>query len=128
MDRTLWIEVCEILKWHNKGKDRYIDTLNRLWRKYPDLTSANDENLQEVPVLSEEMLTVSMEHWSLDQLVNLKRTHKRNRPLSFPPIVVLRWFDRDFLIDGTTRINFWEEQGNVGPHAVLMIVKRMDVQ
>ena len=55
----------------------------------------------------------------LDQLIALKRSHARDRPLFYPPIVILRWFNRDFLIDGTTRINLWSKMGNLGPHAVL---------
>src|SRR5687768_3031113 len=103
----LWIQACEVLKWHNKGSDRCIDTLNRLWQKHPEVKSPNGERLLAVPTLTEQMIGVVSEHWSLDRLGALKRSHPRDRPLFFPPIVVLRWFDRDFLIDGTTRINLW---------------------
>ena len=120
----LWIQVCEVLKWHNMGSHRCIDTLNRLWQKHSEVKGENGERLLDVPVLSEEMLIICAEHWSLDRLVALKRSHPRYQPLSFPPIVVLRWFDRDFLIDGTTRINLWNKQGNEGPHAVLKIAER----
>jgi hypothetical protein len=121
MSRELWFEVCEILKWHNKGSDNCIQTLNRLWRKHVEVRAPDGSILLDVPILTEEGLTVSIEHWSLDNLLQLRRAHPRNRPLAFPPVVVLRWFDRDFLIDGTTRVNFWAAQGNVGPHAVLVI-------
>jgi hypothetical protein len=126
IDTYLWIQVCEILKWHNKGNDRCIDTLNRLWQKHSEVRSPSGEILMDVPVLSEDMLSVSTERWRLDELAALNRSHFRDRPLSFPPIVVLRWFDRDFLIDGTTRINFWLKLGNAGPHAVLKIVQRKE--
>jgi len=122
--RYLWIQVCEVLKWHNKGKDACIDTLNRLWRKHPEVKGVNGEVFLDVPALSEEVLTVYAEQWPLDRLVALKRSHVRDRPLFFPPIIILRWFDHDFLIDGTTRINLWEKAGNVGPHAVLRITER----
>jgi hypothetical protein len=120
----LWIQACEILKWHNKGNDRCIDTLNRLWAKHPDVRGPAGEQLMRVPTLTVEMLRVSPELWELDRLLSLKRTHPRDRPLFFPAILVLRWFDHDFLIDGTTRINFWSKQANRGPHAVLKIAGR----
>jgi hypothetical protein len=122
----LWILACEVLKWHNKGSDRCIDTLNRLWNKHTEVRGKNGERLLEVPVLKEEMLSVTAEHWSLSRLAALKRSHARSRPLFFPPIIVLRWVDREFLIDGTTRVNLWSEQGNVGPHAVLKIAVRAE--
>ena len=78
----------------------------------------------EVPELTEQMLMVRNEHWPLDRLLALKRATVRDQPQFFPPIIVLRWFDHDFLIDGTTRVNFWSKFGNVGPHAVLTIVER----
>ena len=121
----MWIYVCEQLKWHNKGTDRCIDTLNRLWRKHPQVTAkATGQTLLQVPTLTEDMLTVRLEHWPLEQLLTLNPGHPRNRPLFFAPIVVLHWFSRDFLIDGNTRVNFWREKDNVGPHAVLKIVER----
>jgi hypothetical protein len=120
----LWIQACEVLKWHNKNNDRCIDTLNRLWNKHSEVRGSNGETLLVVPLLSEAMLTVCAEHWSLDRLVALKRSHDRSKPMFFPPIIILRWFDRDFLIDGTTRVNLWNNIGNFGPHAVLKITKR----
>ena len=122
--QCLWLTVCEILKWHNKGNDQCINTLNRLWRKHSEVIGPNGETLLQVPTLTESMLSVRAELWPLDRLLSLKRSHQRNRPLFFPPIVVLNWFDRFFLLDGTTRINLWSEAGNMGPHAVLIITER----
>ena len=117
----LWMQVCEVLRWHNKGSDSCIDTLNRLWRKHPDVRAPTGETLISVPTLTEGMLTVRPELWTLEALRALTRAHTRDRPLFFPPIVILRWFDRDFLIDGTTRVNLWLKHANVGPHAVLKV-------
>src|SRR5258705_4985937 len=88
----LWIQVCEVLKWHNKGSDRCVDTLNRLWQKHSEVRGPNGEKLMDVPVLSQEALVVSLEHWLLDRLAALARSHDRDRPAFFPPIVVLRSF------------------------------------
>jgi hypothetical protein len=120
----LWIQVCEILKWHSQGSHLCIDTLNRLWQKHHEVTSKDGKRMLHVPVLTEEMLTVSIEQWPLSKLAALTRSHERDAPLSFPPIVVLHWFDRDFMIDGTTRTNFWMKHGIAGPHAVLKIRAR----
>ena len=120
----LWIQVCEQLKWHNKETDRCIDTLNRLWRKHIEVNGPNGEVLLDMPTLTEEMLTVRAEQWPIDRLESLRRGHTRANPLFFPPIVILSWFERDFLIDGNTRVNFWSKWKNVGPHAVLRISKK----
>ncbi len=123
-DHYLWMQVCEILKWHNKGPDQCIDTLNRLWREHGEVRSPNGEALLDVPTLAEDMLTVSPELWPLSRLLTLKRSHQRNSPLFFPPLIILNWFDRYFILDGTTRINFWAGHANAGPHAVLLLSRR----
>jgi hypothetical protein len=121
--RHLWIRVCEQLKFHNKGDDRCIDTLNRLWRKNSRVRTKTGEVLFEVPLLTEEMLAVTLEHWSVTQLVALEPPHDRDELKSLEPIIVLHWFDQNFLIDGNTRVNFWEKVQNQGPHAVLRIAE-----
>ena len=118
-----WIEVCEQLKCHNQGADRCIDTLNRLWRKNPLVKSATGVALLDVPHLSETMLSVSLEHWPFDRLVALKTAHDDDTLRSLQPIVVLLWFDQDFLIDGHHRVNYWKKKQNQGPHAVLKIAE-----
>lgn len=116
--------MCELLKWHNKGSDSCIDTLNRLWRKHSDVVSMSAEERMALPFLSEDMLGVRAELWPLKHLLELKRSHTRDVPQFFSPIVVLRWFNQNFLLDGTTRVNFWAKHGNTGPHAVLVITER----
>lgn len=117
----LWIQVCEQLKLHNKGNDRCIDTLNRAWRKNSKVLSKSGDVLLEVPVLTEDMLSVTLEQWSLAQLVALEPPHQRDQLKSFAPIIILDWFKQFFLIDGNTRVNHWKKTGNQGPHAVLRI-------
>lgn len=119
----LWISVCEQLKLHNKGDDRCIDTLNRLWQKNSRVRTKTGQVLLEVPLLTEEMLDVTLEHWSLAQLVVLDPPHDRDELKSFEPIIVLHWFGQYFLIDGNTRVNYWEKVQNQGPHAVLKIAE-----
>lgn len=119
----LWIRVCEQLTHHNKGPDQCIDTLNRLWRKHPRVKTTTGEILLEVPLLTESMLSVTLEHWALEQMLALKTPHNRDQLRSFEPPVVLRWFDQSFLLDGNTRVNHWAKAQNRGPHAVLVISK-----
>jgi len=58
----LWIRVCEQFKLYNKGDDRCIDTLNRLWRKNSRVRTKTGKLLLDVPLLTEEMLAVTLEH------------------------------------------------------------------
>ena len=119
----LCIRVSEQLKHHNKGDDRCIDTLNRLWRKNSRVRTKPGKVLLDVPLLTEEMLAVTLEHWTLAQLVALEPPHARDELRSFEPIIVLHWFRQHFLIDGNTRVNYWEKFQNQGPHAVLKIAE-----
>jgi hypothetical protein len=121
IDHYLWVWVCEQLKFHNKGSDRCIDTLNRLWRKHPRVKGAEDKPPLEVPTLTEEMLLVSLEQWSLQRLQGLQIPHQRDDLRSPEPIIILHWRNQDFVIDGNTRVNYWVKERNEGPHAVLKI-------
>ena len=82
--------------------------------------------LENIPTISEEMIDVSEESWDLDRLWFL--IHERQQTDRTPhsvvlPIVVLRWYRKEFLIDGRSRINFWKRDGNQGPHSVLAVYK-----
>ena len=120
----LWIQACEQLKWHNKGSDTCIDTLNRLWRKNVQARHAGGEALLDIPTVRDDMLMVSAEQWSLQKLAAVPRGHARAAPQFFGPVVILDWFERFFLLDGNTRVNFWLAHKNEGPHAVLRISER----
>jgi hypothetical protein len=121
----LWIQVCEQLKFHNKGADVCIDTLNRLWRKNQRTRNAAGEYKFDLPVLTIDMLTVAIEHWTLAELVALEPPHPRDELKSYAPPIVLSWFNTDFLMDGNTRVNAWKRVNNPGPHAVLRISERV---
>ena len=62
--RSLWDEMCDVIKWHNYAQHCCVDTVNRLWRKDPFVLSPSA-----LPVISRELLDVSLENWSLDQLL-----------------------------------------------------------
>lgn len=108
----------------HRGEDEghtWIDTLNRLWRKNHFVTVGNGPYgpLETLPLLIPEMLSVASEKWPLQRLQTLlhPKTHTRDNPLRDDlPIIVLSWFGRDFLIDGTTRIHRRVRDHEAGPH------------
>ncbi len=116
---ALWEVSCAIIRWHNRGTDGCIETLNRLWRKRPWM-----EDLDRLPRLTESEMFLSLEYWNLDRLVSLlhptQKTNKTPRATA-PPIIVIRWSGSDYLIDGRTRINYWKRTNDNGPHRVILI-------
>jgi hypothetical protein len=117
-------EAADQLRYHNKGSDNWVDTLNRLWRKNHFAKSMIGSRF---PELAEEMLGAELERWPVDRLKKLlhPETHARACPMRDDlPIIVLLWADREFLIDGTTRINRRVRDNDVGPHDVVVIRDR----
>jgi hypothetical protein len=116
---VLWAEACDVLRWHNRGTDTCIQTLNRLWRKSPWVKEP-----AALPILAEDQVRMVQEHWDLPRLVGLLHGKQRtaNTPKSLtPPIILVRWASTDYLIDGRTRINHWERYQDAGPHRVLVV-------
>ena len=59
------------------------------------------------------------EYRTTDELAKLDRHHSRNEPMSVDgPIVVIDYAGQERLIDGTARINLWEEGKNTDRHLV----------
>ena len=115
----LWTLACQVLRWHNQPGHTCIDTVNRLWRKSPWV---GDTSI--LPIIQEEQIVVTEESWDLGRLWPLvhQRQLTSNTPASTTsPIILVRWFDKDFLLDGRTRINHWKRTANIGPHDVLVI-------
>lgn len=116
---ALWDAVCAVLCWHNRGNDGCIQTLNRLWRKHPQTQKASS-----LPVLQLENLSFDLESWSVERLVGLLPptyvTNKTPRSLA-PPVIILRYDQIDYLIDGRTRINYWKRTADTGQHRIIII-------
>src|SRR5262245_3553995 len=103
---ALWNEACDVLCWHKENVDTCIQTLNRLWRKSPWV-----QPHVALPTFIEGQIRVTEEQWSLERLVAL--LHERQRIPSAPksltlPVILVRWNDTVYLIDGRRRINHWE--------------------
>lgn len=116
---ALWTMAYAIIRWHNRGQDDCIETLNRLWRSGPWI-----QDPSVLPMITTTGMHLTLQHWNLKQLTELlhptQKTSKVPRSTA-PPIIVIRWLDKDFLIDGRTRINFWKKNNDNGPHRVIVI-------
>jgi len=116
-NRSLWYEMCQVIKWHNLPQHCCVDTLNRLWRKDPFVLDGSP-----LPVLSQDLLDVFVENWNLEDLSSfIDPTRETDlQPAAMDcAIVVLRWEGSDYLIDGRRRINYWRRNDQSGPHRVL---------
>ena len=125
-DAGLWGFVVSELRYHRGNRPHeWIDTLNRLWRKNRFVTNLSGKRLIEgIPTLTTEAISVRSEDWPLERLGALlhPETHPRDEPLcDFCPMLVLEWKGRQFLIDGTTRINRRVRDKEASPHRVLVI-------
>lgn len=119
-NRALWDEMCEVMKWHKKLEHHdCIDTINRLLCKNPHLK--DEKKKIEVPKYR---LTVSEEKWDLEDLWRLIHTDQitSDEPDSVdPPIIVLRWENTNYLMDGRRRINSWHRDNKTGQYRVLVV-------
>jgi hypothetical protein len=114
-DEELWQLLCRILRNHMKPGHSCEDTLNRLWTK----------NVTELrPRIRETGATLSVETWDFEKLWALipDADVTDQKPKSkVDPLIVVRWQNRDYRIDGRRRINEWKRRGENGPHTVLVI-------
>jgi len=116
----LWNSISAVLCHHNQPGDAAIDTLNRLIRKVPQLSGRTD-----LPTLTEDTIGVKEEFWRMERLralltdKHITALQPSNTQL---PIIVIRWQNTDYLIDGRRRINYWSRIDAAGPRTVLVVV------
>jgi hypothetical protein len=125
-EQALWDEAATQLAFHAREGHDWVDTLNRLWRKNRFVMSQDGvlKLAERPPVLTREMLAISLERWPLERLVPLVHVdaHDRRRPKRDDrPILVLEWQGRHFLIDGINRVNRRVRAREPGPHDVIVI-------
>lgn len=78
--------------------------------------------------ISEDEIDVEAESWPLEELLKFPKWHPRDKPRRVDvALVVFRGWGQECLIDGQTRVNFWQAQGAAGPHRVLVMKPRRDV-
>ena len=117
--QELWKELSEVLSNHF-GSCACQETLNRLFLKAL-LTPEGTED--RVPSLSSNNVQLLQEEWSTEQLVKLLKpahiTHKE--PHDCGQVVVARWKQNEYLIDGRKRINSWRRNDDKGTHPVIIV-------
>lgn len=113
----LWKEVSDILRHHQKTKDKTpIDALNRLFGEYFP-ASIN------IPHLDERTTNLRKESRTLEEL---KKVIRRDCLTKGPnqvdiSVVLVKWDKNEYLVDGRRRTNQWAGEGNAEAHPVIVI-------
>ena len=112
-------EFAEVLSGHiHPGHDE-IDTINRLLLKSPWLRDSG--TILQIPRTN---LRISEELWDLPRLWRLIHSHQvtPDRPFSLSgAVLILRWNEIEYLMDGRRRINHWQRDDAQGPHRALVL-------
>lgn len=73
--------------------------------------------------LVDNVVKVSEEHWSIEELAKLGKWHDRKSPVQISlqaPVVIFRGWGEQWLIDGQNRVNLWCSEGKPGTHRALV--------
>ena len=120
--RQLWETLEMVLSYHRKPHRDVtaIDALNRLFAK---ARSSLGEPSDGIPYLSPETSSIHLEQWRTRRLNAIRRkSHGRDRPrCDTLQVMFVEHEEREYLIDGQTRINRWAADGNDGPHEVIVL-------
>jgi hypothetical protein len=108
----LWKRVLEALDFHKK-KHTPIHALNRLFHEHR-------EDLPGVQ-LNNTTCNLSCDSRSTEQLSQFKRHTRCNPADETYPILVVRYEDTEYLIDGGNRINKWVNAKDTNLHDVIVI-------
>jgi hypothetical protein len=125
-DSTMLLKaVDKTMNCHDKKKIGTIATLNRIWRTHPGIADPS-----QLPILSLDNVRCSCEKWNLAQMKALLHaghlTDQEPRVLGFP-IVVIRWRETNYLVDGRRRINHFIRMNDSSPHDILLL-ELLDIQ
>jgi len=118
-DEDQWNEYRSILGRHVLAGHDVVDTINRLLEKSPWLKEAG-ANLQ----IPKDDLVILEETWELSRLwplIHSRQVTSQEPTLRNGAVLLLRWADVEYLIDGRRRINSWHRNGVVGPHRTLVV-------
>lgn len=115
-------QVCELLqKGHRVGNDTPEQTLNRLFRKH--LNGLQKDIADNPPWLSASNTAIVTELWPKPKLRDLARREQSRKPAYLNlPVVIVRYRDRNCLIDGGSRIHHWFLAGEDDDHPACVIV------
>ncbi len=118
-EQGLWGELASVLANHFESDHDCIDTINRLLRKNPWLNDSG--STLQIPRTG---LRLSVEYRDLERLWPLIHASQVTTSEPHPAsgaVVVLRWSEREYLMDGRRRINQWKRNGLLGPHRSLLL-------
>ena len=108
------------MSFHRKGTDTDQQTLNRLFRK-----ALAPEGKTDLPLLTPETVQISKRPWPVAKLKELltKVHHTELKPKNTEgSVVVLRWQNKNHLLDGRRRINCWIRSSDASSHQVLLVL------
>ena len=112
-------EFGEVLSGHiHPGHDE-IDTVNRLLLKSPWLKDQGTH-----PQIPHTNLNVAEEAWELPRLwrlVHPLQVTSDEPAFTIGAVLVLRWENSEYLMDGRRRINHWQRNHVRGPHRTLVL-------
>lgn len=115
----LWEELRDIIGYHDKPGDDYIETLNRLFHKHP-LAKPRQLAIR----ITRGTHRLAAESWDPERLWQLILPSQvtQDPPRSAQEAVIVARFDgADYLIDGRRRINYWKREGLPWERRVLVI-------
>src|SRR5688572_14555316 len=111
-ETELWQELWDLLGHDCKRNESPRQRFNRIFR----------EQVGDHPPIPFITKAIRKAYWPLSQLTKFAMPQAGAAPKREDvPLVVVRWRDADFLIDGRRRINRWVEQADIGPHSLLLI-------
>lgn len=114
-------KVWDMLEHHCKRNHTPVETLNRLFSE--NLKKWRRGLYRTRPYLDESNLRAREESWTVAELDKLERGHNKTvtQGPSDLPIIVVAYKRERRLIDGTTRINMWADEGSEKKHAVYVL-------
>ena len=118
---TLFQTVCKLLyDGHGKSSEIPEGTLNGLFLQ--GLSGENNYGAVNPPWLSEKNTTVTIEPWKTEELWKLatRKEDQKPRYANFP-VVIVRYKNQNYLIDGVKRVSMWHATGDMAEHSVYII-------
>lgn len=119
--QEMFESVCHLVQLgHKQGNNTPEQTLNRLFRKH--LTGHKKDIAADPPWLSSSNTVVAMESRPKPALRELApRSESRIPRHEDFPVVIVRYRDRECLIDGGSRIYAWHKAGDTGNHPAYIL-------
>ena len=112
-------ETLEVLRyhvWRDRGDKTSLDVFNRLLAK--QINGPDGDPLARMN-FSPEQIRSSREQRTTSELAGFPKWHDHDNPNKTDcPIIVAVFNGTEYLLDGHTRINYWQKIRDEGPHDV----------